>query len=86
MLDSAFLFLSLVAGACAIDPFSGGGALAFYVYPSPSWAHWTVGSVYNFDMLFAGVGAADISAGGAFTFNAGNLPSDTWWDRGSAMI
>ena len=38
-------------------------------------------------MLFAGAGAnAAPALGGAFTFSAYVLPSDTWWYLGSAFF
>ena len=37
-------FDMLVAGACARNPPADGGALAFLVYDTPSWAYWSAGS------------------------------------------
>ena len=86
MLDSAFLFLSLVAGAGVDFAPAWGGAVAFDVGDSSLWAFWDRGSAYNFDMLLAGAAAVYTPAvGGAFTFNEGILPTNAWWGNGSAI-
>lgn len=37
-------------------------------------------------MLIAGGGACNDSTVGIFTFDAGDLPSNTYWIRGSALL
>lgn len=86
MLDSAFLFLSLVAGASADNTPSLGGAFTFAVAGLLSSSDWPLGSEYDFDMLIAGASAFDTPAiGGALAFTVADTPSWANWGIGSAI-